>query len=114
MPSSLTRIKTVANLLVAAGALLGIATVAAIALGYSPSLTPEMVKLLFYKGLGAAAVGLMVVGAIVGRFGHRHADNTKPTISGGTAELLRDSNQVEFDAPSTDRVKSPNTIESRE
>jgi hypothetical protein len=28
-----------------------------------------MIKLLFFKGLGAAAVGLIIVGSLIGRFG---------------------------------------------
>ncbi len=52
-----------------AGAVIGVVTVVAIAVDYSPSLTPEMIKLLFYKGLGAAAVGTMIVGTWIARGG---------------------------------------------
>lgn len=50
--------RRVGNVLVAAGAVVGVATVTAIATGYEIQLTPEMIQLLTYKAFGAAAVGL--------------------------------------------------------
>jgi hypothetical protein len=65
------RVRTVGNLLVAAGAAVGVVAVAAIATGYQIRLTPEMIQLLTYKALGAAAVGLIVVGTWIGRGGNQ-------------------------------------------
>jgi len=65
------RISTVGNVLVIAGAFVGAAAIVAVATDFSPSLSPEMITLLFYKGLGAAAVGLMLVGTWIARSGRR-------------------------------------------
>ena len=94
------RIKTVSNILVAMGAVVGVATVAIIALDYSPTLTPEMVNLLFYKGLGAAAVGLIIVGTIIGRIGrdHRRDRNADP-------ELLPPASATHIDVPSPNPIR---------
>jgi len=110
------RVKTVANVLVAAGAVVGIATVAVIALDYSPSLTPEMVKLLFYKGLGAAAVGLIVVGTIMGRIGRdreRQTDSldslsvSKSAITeSGNPQLLHDSHGADVERNSANHSEA--------
>ena len=53
----------------ALGAVAGLVAVVLVAADYAPALTPEMIKLLFFKGLGAVAVGLIVVGSLLGRFG---------------------------------------------
>lgn len=65
------------NGLVVAGAVVGVATVAAVAGGYEIVLTPAMVHLLVYKGLAAAAVGLIVAGSWLGRRGRQQESQTK-------------------------------------
>lgn len=85
-------------MLVAAGAVVGIATVTAIATGYEIQLTPEMIQLLTYKAFGAAAVGLIVVGTWIGRGGSKKDRDTtlKPDVGardiseGPAAPALRD------------------------
>lgn len=64
------------NALVIAGAVVGAATVTAMALGFSPHLSEYMINLLFYKGLGAAAIGLIVVGTWIARQARLSAENT--------------------------------------
>lgn len=71
-----TRASTVGNVLVGAGAIIGAATVAAVATGYEIVLTPEIIQLLIYKALGAAAVGLMLVGTWIGRGGKDERHDT--------------------------------------
>lgn len=70
-----TRMKTVGNVLVTAGAVVGAGTITAIAAGYEIRLTPEMVELLIYKAFGAAAIGLMVVGTFIGRSSNHRRDD---------------------------------------
>jgi hypothetical protein len=81
------RIKTIGNLLVTAGALLGVATVAAIAAGIEIRLTPEMIQLLTYKALGAAAIGLIIVGTWIGRGGTKRNSDPGQSINGGSNHL---------------------------
>jgi hypothetical protein len=75
------RVRTIGNALVGAGAIVGVATVTAIATGYEIRLSPEMIQLLTYKALGAAAIGLIVVGAWIGRGGtdmlREHSEKTE-------------------------------------
>jgi hypothetical protein len=72
-----TRISALGNGLVVAGAVVGVATVAASAGGYELVLPPAMVHLLVYKALAAAAVGLIVVGSWLGRRGRQQESRTK-------------------------------------
>ena len=67
-------------MLVAAGAVLGVGTVTAIATGYEFHLTPEMVQLLIYKAFGAAAVGLMIAGTWIGRGGTGRRDDASESL----------------------------------
>ena len=79
-----TRIKTVGNVLVAAGAVVGVATVTAIATGYEIRLTPEMIELLTYKALGAAAIGLIIAGTWIARGGtEKHRDASRSSHGRG-------------------------------
>jgi hypothetical protein len=55
------------------GALVGVFGVVAMAIKLKIVLTPDMQQLLFYKGLFAAAAGLLVVGAWIGRRGRAAA-----------------------------------------
>ncbi len=118
------RSSALGNALVVAGAVIGVVTVVALAVDYSPSLTPEMIKLLFYKGLGAAAVGMMIVGTWIGRGGRdkiRQAEEShvaKPVspdqrvddlaLQEGTAGLLSD-NAASYDekAETPEHLNSP-------
>jgi len=80
------RMSSLGNGLVIAGGAVGVATVAAVATGTEIVLTPAMVQLLIYKGLAAAAIGLIVVGSWLGRRGRQHDQSAKgPTA--GTREL---------------------------
>ena len=65
------RLSAVGNALVLAGGAVGIAAVVGLATDFKVVLTPEMVQLLVYKGLAAAAVGLIVVGSLLGRRGRQ-------------------------------------------
>jgi hypothetical protein len=76
--------RRVGNVLVAAGAVIGVATVTAIATGYEIQLTPEMIQLLTYKAFGAAAIGLIIAGTWLGRGGtERHRDSRSNTEGAG-------------------------------
>ena len=68
--------KRLGNILVGAGAVVGAATVTAIATGVEIQLTPEMIQLLTYKAFGAAAVGLIIVGTWLGRAGTEQKNDT--------------------------------------
>jgi hypothetical protein len=72
-----TRMSALGNGLVISGAAVAVATVGASAAGYEIVLTPAMVHLLVYKGLAAAAVGLIVVGSWLGRHGRQQESRTK-------------------------------------
>lgn len=63
------RPSTLGSTLLIAGAAAGVVAIGAVIMDYSPSLTPEMMKLLFYNGLGAASVGLMIAGTLIPRVG---------------------------------------------
>ena len=73
-------------MLVAAGAVVGVATVASIATGYEIQLTPHMIQLLTYKAFGAAAIGLIIVGTWIGRGGSaKHRDASRDAQGGNEA-----------------------------
>lgn len=73
-------------MLVTAGAVTGVATVTAIATGYEIRLTPEMIQLLTYKALGAAAIGLIIAGTWIGRGGSQK--NPEPSQTDAEREAL--------------------------
>jgi len=76
------RMSSLGNALVIAGATVGVATVAAIATGTEIVLTPAMVQLLIYKGLGAMAIGLIVAGSWLGRKGRQHDPSARGADAG--------------------------------
>lgn len=80
------RLSSLGNGLVIAGGALGVASVTAIATGTELVLSPAMIQLLIYKGLAAAAVGLIVVGSWLGRRG-RQQERTGKGAYAGMAEL---------------------------
>jgi type VI protein secretion system component VasK len=83
------------NVLVAAGAIVGVATVTAIATGYQIVLTPEMIRILIYKGLAAAALGLMVAGTWIGRRGRRKEQERQTgVIEREAVNMKRDDNRA--------------------
>lgn len=65
------RLSALGNALVVGGALVGAATVAAVATGADINLTPAMIQLLIYKGVAAASIGLIVAGSWIGRRGRQ-------------------------------------------
>ena len=99
------------NALVIAGAVVGAAAVTAMALGFSPHLSEYMINLLFYKGLGAAAIGLIVVGTWIARQARRSAENTAGTDALGEERIDTDTtHQVLLDATirsAVDELKRP-------
>ena len=105
--------RVVGNVLVMAGAVVGVAAVTAVATGFEIRLSPEMMQLLTYKALGAAAAGLIIAGTWVGRAGSRgHPQNdlgahersnaaksptARPALSErGTLDLNPDAGRVEI------------------
>jgi hypothetical protein len=100
---------TLGNGLVIAGAIVGVATVALVATGTEITLTPAMIQLLIYKGLGAAAVGLIIVGSWVGRRGRqqerdtRHASATKAELPAGISLPYNDGSNA--NVPIRDKVE---------
>ena len=105
------RPSTLGNVLLIAGAAVAVVAVVAVVTGYSPNLTPEMTKLLFYKGLGAAAVGLMIVGTLIGRVGRRRekqeAAPAKSSASRSSSDpMLRDA------TPGIESIDPPDVRES--
>jgi hypothetical protein len=89
-----TRITILGNVLVGAGAAIGVATVAAIATGYQIRLTPEMIQLLTYKALGAAAIGLMIAGTWIGRGGSKKNSDALESSHGGSNALSEPAEPV--------------------
>ncbi|MEO7502789.1 MAG: hypothetical protein ABIW94_09140 [Gemmatimonadaceae bacterium] len=98
------------NGLVIGGGAIGVATVAAIATGTEIVLTPAMVQLLIFKGLAAAAVGLIVVGSWLGRRGRQHdrvalgAASHTPELEAGSPPLHKGVHKS-FD-PASDTIRS--------
>lgn len=80
------RMSSVGHGLVIAGGAVAVVTVAAIATGTQIVLTPAMIQLLIFKGLAAAAVGLIVVGSWLGRRGRQH-DESPIGSPGDTPQL---------------------------
>ena len=107
------RMSALGNGLVIAGALVGVATVAVVATGTEITLTPAMIQLLVYKGLAAAAVGLIVVGSWVGRRGRQQerdakaASATKAELAAGVSLPYNDGSNV--NSPIRDRVERPDS-----
>jgi hypothetical protein len=103
------RLSTVGNGLVIAGGAVGVATVAAIATGTEIALTPAMVQLLIFKGLAAAAVGLIVVGSWLGRRGRQReesaegGDAVKRELEPGMPPLHDSANKASDPAANTVR-----------
>ena len=58
---------TVGNALLLLGLLVGVAAVAALAMGVAPALSPFMLRVVVYKLCFAAAAGLLFAGALVRR-----------------------------------------------
>lgn len=104
------RMSSLGNGLVIAGGVVGVATVAAIATGTEIVLTPAMVQLLIYKGLAAAALGLIVVGSWLGRRGRQHdqagsvAPSDPPELEAGMPTFHQSSGKQAGAA--TDTVRS--------
>jgi hypothetical protein len=92
------RMSSVGHGLVIAGGAIGMATVTAIATGTDIVLTPAMVQLLIFKGLAAAAVGLIVVGSWLGRRGPQH-DQAAMTAASATRELEAGSPPLQESVP---------------
>lgn len=65
------RLSRLGNVLVFAGAGVGVATAAGIASGYEIALSPAMTQLIIYKGFAAAAVGLILAGSWMARRGRQ-------------------------------------------
>ena len=107
------RLSTLGNGLVIAGGAVGVATVTAIATGTEIVLTPAMVQLLIFKGLAAAAVGLIVVGSWLGRRGRQHdkaafhANPETPELESGSHPLHQSVNQAADPAKDTIRSSRP-------
>jgi len=105
------RLSTLGNGLVIAGGAVGVATVTAIATGTEIVLTPAMVQLLIYKGLAAAAVGLIVVGSWLGRRGRQHdqaamrSAASTPGLEAGNPSFRQGVPQAAD--PATDTIRSP-------
>jgi hypothetical protein len=79
--------KKLGNLLIAGGAVLGVLTVVAIVMDYAPTLSPEMIKLMFHKGMAAGAAGLLIVGSWIARGSRRSQSelSRESGIEGGDA-----------------------------
>jgi hypothetical protein len=58
---------SVGNVLIGAGGVVATAAVIAVSVGLKFSVPPELYTVVVYKGMFAAAAGLMIVGAMVGR-----------------------------------------------
>lgn len=107
------RTSALGNVLVIAGGLVGAATVAAVATGIEITLTPAMIHLLVYKGLAAAAVGLIVAGSWVGRRGRqqeqdtRRSDTIRAELVPGVSPSFNDNKNAKSGAP--DKVKLPDS-----
>lgn len=75
------RLSYLGNGLVATGALVGAGTVAALAMGYDITLSPAMIHLLAFKGLGAMAAGLIIAGSWIGRKAKQASAQQAPSPS---------------------------------
>jgi hypothetical protein len=108
------RLSTLGNGLVIAGGAVGVATVTAIATGTEIVLTPAMVQLLIYKGLAAAAVGLIVVGSWLGRRGRQYdqaaigAAEQTPALEEGNHPLHQ--GVPKSAAPDAERTRSSRSL----
>jgi hypothetical protein len=61
-----------ASFLTGAGVVVAVAGVTGLATGVQFSLPPAILTVVIYKGIFAAAAGLMIVGALFGRQAYRH------------------------------------------
>ena len=103
-----TRLSTLGNGLVIAGAAVGVAAVVGFATDFKIVLTPEMVHLLVYKGLAAAAVGLIVVGSWLGRRGRQQDSQTKDAdgmLSPGSPSLPQPGTERPYEEATTKHTK---------
>jgi hypothetical protein len=111
-----SRLSTIGNVLVIAGSLVGVATVAAVVTGAEIHLSREMMQLLIYKGFGAMAVGLIIAGSWIARRGRQEerdqeiAESVGPELLSGASlagENHNDRTRVH------DEVKSPDSSTRR-
>jgi len=100
------RMSAVGNALVLAGGAVGVAAVVGLATDFKVVLTPEMVQLLVYKGLAAAAVGLIVVGSWLGRRGRQQesADNANALLTPGVPSF-RSTSERPYEEATTMNTK---------
>ena len=98
------RMSAVGNALVLAGGAVGVAAVVGLATDFKIVLTPEMVQLLVYKGLAAAAVGLIVVGSWLGRRGRQQESADNAMLASGVPSFSQGS--------ATDRIHEEVTTKS--
>lgn len=107
------RMSTLGNGLVIAGAIVGVATVALVATGTEITLTPAMIQLLVYKGLAAAAIGLIVAGSWLGRRGRQqereagHASATTAELAAGVSLPYNEGSSA--NVPIRDKVEVPHS-----
>ena len=96
------------NVLLTAGAAVGAVTVLAVATGYEIVLSPAMMQLVVYKGFAAAAIGLMVVGAWIGR----RSRLRERSLNGGTIPGLVEGGGLETGGVA--RTKEKETVNGQE
>ena len=86
-----------ARTLIAAGAVVGVAGALLMAAGVRIQLPPDVLNLVIYKMIFAAAFGLLIAGALVGRRGGGRVERTLPAPDDVAAARLAPP------APSFDR-----------
>ena len=110
------RLSALGNALVVGGALVGAATVAAVATGAEINLSPAMIQLLIYKGLAVASIGLIVAGSWVGRRGRQQerdsiAGMKRAELAVGASAPYNDNSAVS--GPVQEKVNVRNSTDSK-
>lgn len=95
--------------LLATGAVVGVAAVVGLVVGFEPSRFPRaLLDIAVYKLTFAAAAGLLAAGAIIRRHSRRVVDGETPPLDSANSEtaLLRDAQPAEFTPKRDQSVES--------
>ena len=95
------------DMLLGAGAMVGVAAVVGMIVGFEPSqLPPALLNIAAYKLTIGAAVGLLAAGAAVRRYAKRAAQDGTPTVAPVDPSAALPPPPAHVDPPKRESVKS--------
>jgi uncharacterized membrane protein len=97
---------TTANVLTLAGAIVAAAAAVAMTIGLKFELPTEVLTVVVYKGMFAAAAGLMIFGALLGRRAHSRQQELKNRAE--TASIEEGSFRENANGPQSESLRAEN------